>query len=130
MSRAATHQKPQADEQGTMAKYTLGFIGSIVLTVVAFLLTENYRTAAHALLGHRTIIPVIAGLALVQCITQLTLFLHLGSEARPRWRLLVFALMLAVVGILVVGSLWIMSNLNYRMTPQQVNTYMHNQDGL
>jgi hypothetical protein len=34
-----------------------------------------------------------------------------------------------VVCILVFGSLWIMNNLNYRMTPQQIQSYMDNQTG-
>jgi hypothetical protein len=34
-----------------------------------------------------------------------------------------------VVLILVFGSIWIMNNLNYRMTPEQINTYMNNQGG-
>jgi hypothetical protein len=33
------------------------------------------------------------------------------------------------VSILVFGSLWIMGNLNYRMSPQQMNTYMTDQGG-
>jgi hypothetical protein len=38
--------------------------------------------------------------------------------------------MLGVIGIIVIGSLWIMSNLNVHMTSQQVNTYLKQQDGL
>jgi hypothetical protein len=37
-----------------------------------------------------------------------------------------------VLLIIVIGSLWIMSNLNYRMmgSPSQVNQYIQSQDGL
>jgi len=37
--------------------------------------------------------------------------------------------MILVVMILVGGSLWIMKNLNYRMTPEQMNQYMIDQNG-
>jgi cytochrome o ubiquinol oxidase subunit IV len=57
-------------------------------------------------------------------------FLHLGRETRPRWKLAVFLFMLGVILILVFGSLWIMTNLNYRMMPKQMVQYMNSQAGL
>jgi heme/copper-type cytochrome/quinol oxidase subunit 4 len=58
------------------------------------------------------------------------LFLHLGNEAKPRLKLLVFGFMALVVMILVFGSLWIMYSLNYRMpTQSQINSYMNSQNG-
>jgi len=45
----------------------------------------------------------------------LIFFLHLGIESKPRWNLLVFYFMVVVLAILLYGSFWIMSNLDYRM---------------
>ena len=68
---------------------------------------------------------------LAQFFTQLLFFLHLGRETKPRWKLLVFLFMTMIVAILVFGSLWIMYNLNYHMTLQQMYQYLNNQgDGL
>ncbi|HEY1835254.1 MAG TPA: cytochrome o ubiquinol oxidase subunit IV [Candidatus Saccharimonadales bacterium] len=110
---------------GNLQTYVSGFILSIFLTLAAYVLVTNHAYSDW------TIALVIAGLAGVQFVVQLLFFLHLGRESRPRWRLLVLSFMLLVVGILVIGSLWIMHSLNYRMTmtPQQVNNYLQDQDG-
>jgi cytochrome o ubiquinol oxidase subunit IV len=111
--------------QGTLKTYVNGFISSVVLTITAYLVIT------HRLFGSTDwLIAAVIALALIQFMVQLLFFLHLGREAKPRWKLLVFGFMILVVSILVFGSLWIMSNLNYRMTPAQVNQYMNSQSGL
>ena len=111
-------------ERATYKAYLTGFLLSLLCTMVAYLLTVN-----HALSKNWALAIVIAVLALIQAITQLTLFLHLSSEAKPKLKLLVFAFMITVVLILVAGSIWIMHNLNYRMmTPTQINNYMVKQN--
>ncbi|HUD05648.1 MAG TPA: cytochrome o ubiquinol oxidase subunit IV [Candidatus Saccharimonadales bacterium] len=111
-------------EHGTLKSYVTGFALSIVLTVTAYLLVKN-----HGYVNRDKIIAAIVGLALTQFVVQLIFFLHLGKETKPRWKLFIFGFMVLVVLILVFGSLWIMDNLNYRMTPGQINTYMNNQGG-
>ena len=90
-------------------QYVLGFVLSLILTMAAYLLvagTELRGTPLYLALG---------GLAFVQMIVQLWYFLHLGEEARPRWRLLSFGFMALILLIIVVGTLWIMHHLNYNM---------------
>ena len=111
-------------DRGTLRTYVIGFVASIVLTLGAYLLV------AHHLLSRRLLIAAVIGLALVQFLVQLLFFLHLGRESKPRWKLMVALFMIMVVLILVFGSLWIMTNLSYRMSPEQINTYMNNQAGL
>jgi cytochrome o ubiquinol oxidase operon protein cyoD len=111
-------------DRGTPRMYVTGFVASIVLTVTAYLLV------VHRLLTRRLLIGAVVALALTQFLVQVVFFLHLGRETKPRWKLAVFLFMTMVVLILVFGSLWIMTNLNYRMTPAQMNTYMNNQAGL
>ncbi len=67
----------------------------------------------------------IVGLALVQAIFQLLFFLHLGQEAKPRWEMLVFYFMLLVLFIVVIGSLWIMNDLNNRVMPEMAMEHPH-----
>jgi cytochrome o ubiquinol oxidase operon protein cyoD len=74
------------------------------------------------------LVTVIIALAIAQVLVQLFFFLHLGKETRPRWKLAVLLTMLIVLGILVFGSLWIMQNLNYHMSPDQMNSYMIQQN--
>jgi cytochrome o ubiquinol oxidase operon protein cyoD len=111
-------------ERSSLASYVTGYIFSVYLTLAAYLMVYNHWYKRTLLL------ILIVGLALVQFIVQLVFFMHLGRETKPRWKLAVLIGMIGVVLILVVGSLWIMSNLSYRMTPKQMNTYMLNQQGL
>ncbi len=104
--------------------YVSGFALSLALTITA------YIAVTHHALRHDWLIGLILGLALVQFIVQLVFFLHLGPGRQQRLKRIVFFFMVIVVCILVSGSLWIMSNLSYRMTPQQINSYMNSQDGL
>lgn len=100
--------------------YIIGFVLSVVLTLAAYLaVTEEWLEGA-ALVG------LIVGLATVQFIVQVVFFLHLGDEAKPRWKLSAFLFTLLVLVIIVGGSLWIMANLNYNMmmTPEQMDEYM------
>jgi cytochrome o ubiquinol oxidase operon protein cyoD len=110
-------------DYGTARMYVTGFISSLVLTVTAYLLVVNHAFSRHGL------IAAVVVLALTQFFVQVIFFLHLGRESKPRWKLAVFLFMTMVVLILVFGSLWIMTNLNYRMTPQQINNYMNEQSG-
>lgn len=110
-------------EAGSHISYMVGFGLSILLTMIAFELVTK-----HVLHG-AGLVTILIGLALIQFWVQLFFFLHLGKETKPRWKLLVLVFMVLVVLILVGGSIWIMNNLNYRMTPQQINNYMQNQDG-
>src|SRR4051812_11405163 len=112
-------------EQGTLRAYITGFTLSIALTITAYTLVVRHE------LSHQALIGGVAGLAVAQFLVQLVFFLHLGKETKPRWKLVVFLFMLGVIGIVVIGSLWIMYNLNYHMmSPKEINTYMSNQDGL
>lgn len=107
-----------------LGSYVAGFVLSILLTMTAYLMVVNHGAS-------RTFLIVLVGLlAVVQFIVQGYFFLHLGKESKPKWKLFVFIFMIGIVLIIVFGSLWIMDNLNYRMTlPQQVQ-YMNDQDGL
>lgn len=95
-------------ERGSVKSYSLGLLLCLLLTLAAYSLVVK-----HLLTGPTLIFAVI-GLALLQAIVQLLLFLHVGDEPKPYWNLMVFLFMLLVVVILVFGSLWIMYNLDYR----------------
>lgn len=110
-------------ESGSLKSYVAGFALSVAFTLAAYWLVVRHE------LTDRVIVILIVAFALMQFMIQLVFFLHLGKETKPRWKLFVFIFMILVVAILVFGSLWIMSNLNYRMTPEQMNAYMNSQGG-
>ena len=105
----------------TLGAYITGFVFSLLLTVLAYLVVVNDIVAAHF------IIPAIVVLAVAQLVVQLVFFLHLGRETKPRWNLMAFLFMLLVVFIVVVGSLWIMKNLDYNMSMPDMDAYMMQQ---
>lgn len=114
-----------SNEDIRLRAYVTGFISSVALTLAAYLLVVNQS------LDRSKLIAAIIGLALVQFTVQLIYFLHLGSERKPRWKFLVFSFMVSIVLILVIGSIWIMDNLNYHMhTGHELNHYMTTEEGL
>ncbi|HEY1063823.1 MAG TPA: cytochrome o ubiquinol/quinol oxidase subunit IV [Candidatus Saccharimonadales bacterium] len=106
--------------------YVIGFVTSLALTGAA------YWAAISDGLSSRIAIGSIAVLAVLQCVVQLRQFLHLGDEFKPRWKVIMFFTMLSILLILVIGSVWIMTNLNYRMvhSPGEMVEYVESQDGL
>lgn len=109
--------------------YLLGFLLSLGLTLVAYFMVSRHVGSSGVLTAS------IVGLALAQLMVQLKFFLHLGSEAKPRWNLLVFGFMLGVLLILVFGSLWIMYNLNYHhgghpVSPSNPDAYTTQDEGI
>jgi cytochrome o ubiquinol oxidase operon protein cyoD len=76
------------------------------------------------------VLAIINGLAVVQLFVQLYFFLHMGDESKPRWNLMAFLFMLLVLVIVVFGSLWIMKNLDYHMSPSDTSNYMMHEEGI
>lgn len=113
------HEEPRLK----LSNYIVGFIGCVVLTLMAYLLVTKHAGSTG------TIVALLAGLAIAQFLVQMVLFLHIGEEKQPRWKLQAMLFMLGIVVIVVGGSIWIMNNLNYRMTPQETNNYLKDQDG-
>ncbi len=107
--------------------YTTGFLLSLVLTCIAFIVTKYYL-ATHMMTAPLMLFIGLLVLAAVQLLVQLLFFFHLGSESRPRLNTVSFLFMLMVVGIIGIGSLWIMYNLEYNMTGSEVEKYIQDEE--
>jgi cytochrome o ubiquinol oxidase operon protein cyoD len=94
---------------GTLTSYLIGLFASLILTIISF-----YCVWTSAITRH-TLIYTLIGLAVVQATVQLLFFMHLGKEAKPRWETISFFFMLTCLIIIVIGSLWIMYDLNNRV---------------
>lgn len=105
----ASLKEIQKQWHGNAKSYAIGFIGSLLLTALSFFLAWT-----HLLEGSALILTII-GLGLAQAILQLIFFLHLGQESKPRWELLIFLFMVMVLFIIVLGTIWIMYDLNERV---------------
>lgn len=110
---------------GTVTSYTTGFILSVILTLGAYFLVAH-----HMLRGWGIVIGIL-GLGVVQLLIQLLFFLHLSHESKPRWNFMIFVFMLSILLIIVVGSLWIMHNLDYNMrSPHDTDIYIQKEEGI
>ena len=114
------------DRNRALLTYVSGFALSLALTAAAYL------AAAHHILSALPLVIVLLSLAGVQFIVQIVCFLHLDRASASRERLIALIAIMAIVLILVVGSLWIMSHLNARMMadPGAMQQYMDSQSGL
>lgn len=112
--------------QAVFRAYVAGFILSIALTFLA------YWVATHHALTMPGMLFALGALAIIQAAVQLLCFLHMSKEGSWRERLLISGAIGIVIFILVVGSIWIMSTLNSRMMPSQIqmDQYMQDQDGI
>ena len=108
-----------------MGRLIVGFVGSLVCTVAVFLAVTQ-----HWITGQTAAVTFVLGVAFVQALIQATYFLHLNEEKKPRWQLHSFWFTALMVIVIVVGSLWVMMNLNYNMgmSPEQMNEYMMKQN--
>lgn len=98
--------------QGTLRSYMTGFVLSIVLTVVPFFMVMNGS------LPERFIVIGIALCAVVQILVHLVYFLHMNNNSELLWNFISLVFTVLVIAIIVVGSLWIMYNLNVNMMPE------------
>lgn len=91
----------------SVGSYVTGFLLCLALTFLSYWSVVNDVFSGTALLYW------IGWLALIQFFVQMLFFLHLGRETKPRWKLVAFWFMTLIVVVLVFGSLWIMTNLDY-----------------
>ncbi|MEK9196105.1 MAG: cytochrome o ubiquinol oxidase subunit IV [Patescibacteria group bacterium] len=115
-------------KNGTLRSYVTGFVLSIVLTLLAYIFVYIHIDSGHLDYTHNTLIAILISLALMQFYVQAVFFLHLGRDKGARWNLISFLFMVGVVFSIVVGSLWIMDNLDYHhgsdMNSKQKEQYM------
>ena len=108
-----------------MKSYFIGFVISIALTLIAYFAVVNNSFEINIL------VALVISLAVMQLVVQLLFFLHLleGKPSERGWRTIIFISTISIILVIIVGSLWIMNNLNYHMSPQQMNQYILEQDG-
>jgi cytochrome o ubiquinol oxidase subunit IV len=109
---------------GSVTSYSTGFMLSIILTLIPFYVVANRIVNGWAL------VFVLMAFASMQLLVQVVFFLHLGRESKPRWNVKAFLFMLLIIVLLVVGSLWIMHNLHYNMTPHEVEEFIFEEEAI
>ncbi|MEF3308843.1 cytochrome o ubiquinol oxidase subunit IV [Paenibacillus sp. GYB004] len=99
----ATHaDHAESESHGSFRSYTLGFLFSLLLTVIPIAIVLNgwLEGTANAL--------TLMAAAILQFIVQLLFFMHLREERKPRYNLITLLLGLVILLVIVAGSMWIM----------------------
>lgn len=106
-------------------KYIVGFTSAMLLSAIAYLVVVEkwFETSTQTM-------TVLLVLAAVQLLIQLICFLHLGVRGSSASRTLAIVYTLLMMLVIVVGSLWVVGNLDYRMgmSPEAMNEYMIEQN--
>lgn len=86
----------------TIVKHTIGFIASIVLTLLAVFVTLYTTLTFHAK------VTIIFGFAFIQAAFQLLMFMHLteGKDGQVQSFKVIFAIIITLVT--VIGTYWVM----------------------
>ena len=106
--------------------YIFGFGMSLILSVISYLAVVMNWFGDMTLLAAASLLA----LATIQLVVQLICFLHLGTNPRSIFKTHTFIFTFMTMLIVVIGSLWIMRNLDYRMSTsvEEMNQYMQEQN--
>lgn len=101
---------------GSVKSYMVGFVLSVILTAIPFGIVMSGAVATA------TAVPLCIGIGVVQIVVHLIYFLHMNASSTRTWNMAAFVFTLIVVLIVVVGSLWVMHNMNANMMPGMMPT--------
>ena len=106
------HPDPHGAPHGTYEDYTRGFVLSVILTAIPFLLVmlRPIDSAAYTA-------ALVLACAVIQILVHMIYFLHMSPKAEGGWLLLSTAFTIVLLVITLAGSLWIVFNLNRNMMP-------------
>lgn len=121
MSNLAEHGSAT---HGTISSYVIGFVLSLVFTLIPYFLVVNQ------LLNSMTLFVTILGFALLQLVVQVFFFLHLGRGPKPKWNLYFFIGTIGTILIVVAGSIIITNNLHYNMASTDQTKRLINSEGI
>ncbi len=98
------------ESHGSVKSYLIGFVLAAVLTIIPFWtlmiggLSSSFAT---------DMVILVAGV--LQLLVHLVFFLHLDRSSSARWNVNAGMFTLVVIGIIVLGTLWVMYNMNHHM---------------
>ncbi len=94
---------------GTVKSYLLGFVLSLVLTLLPFWMV------LHGDFSRGLTLVAIYVAAVVQILVQLYFFLHLNRSSSARWNRQALIFTALIILLFLGGTLWVMFDLNMRM---------------
>lgn len=91
------------ENHGSIKAYIIGFVLSIVLTVIPLCLVLNHMLAKTAL-----VVSILLA-AVLQFVIQLFFFMHIRDGKGPRYNVMALILGIVFVTTIVAGTTWIMT---------------------
>lgn len=108
---AHAHTHDDHGGHGDVRSYVIGFVLAAVLTAIPFGLVMTGS------LPNGTAAPVCMAFAAVQIVVHLIYFLHMNPNSSRSWNGAAFLFTVVILLILMVGTLWVMHNMNLNMMP-------------
>ena len=124
MSEINTHPTKQHAEHGSVRFYAVGFLASLVLTIIPY-----YLVTQQILLG-TTLLIVILAFGILQMFVQMFFFLHLGRGPKPLYNVAFFGATAGLIVIVVGASILIMNNLYHSMSPEEYTTRLAQEENI
>jgi cytochrome o ubiquinol oxidase subunit IV len=122
-SQAHGHEDHGHEDIGyhaTVKGYVIGFVLSAILTAIPFWLVMG-KVLPSDLTG-----IIILAFAAVQMVVHMVYFLHLNARVEGGWSVLALLFTVALVIIMLAGSIWVMYHLNANMMPMPDAQTMRN----
>jgi cytochrome o ubiquinol oxidase operon protein cyoD len=113
-SAQASAHAADSGAHGSVRSYMVGFVLSLVLTVLSF------GTVMAGLVPHSMMLTWIVVFAVAQLLVQLVYFLHLGTSPDQRANVAIFLFTGVIITTVVAGSLWVMHNADVNMMPMHM----------
>lgn len=96
---------------GPWSSYLTGFVLALALTATSFWLASGH------MLTPASLVAALVVLAIGQMLVHLIFFLHITTAPAQKTNILALLVTLLIISLMVIGSLWIMSQLNEHMMP-------------
>ncbi|TVT85146.1 cytochrome o ubiquinol oxidase subunit IV [Pseudomonas sp. H3(2019)] len=106
MANAAHSHDSHDASHGSVKSYAIGFILSVILTIIPFGLVMYPSLPKAMTLG------IVLAFAVIQVLVHLVYFLHLDRSAAQRNNVIAFVFAALVIVLLVGLSLWIMYSIH------------------
>lgn len=118
---AAGHDDHSHDAgHGTLRDYVIGFLASVVLTVIPFWLVMADP------IGNATVTALLVmEFGVLQILVHMFYFLHMNTTSQHGWIMMSAIFTGVIVLITLIGSMWVMYHLNAHMMPMDMNQIQH-----
>jgi len=100
------------DSHGSYRSYVIGFVLSVVLTVIPFWVVLGEPEISVGLA-----IGIVFALGAVQIMVHVHYFLHVTVKAEQGWQAMSLIFTAVILVIVLAGSIWVMFHLHENMMP-------------